>query len=186
MKKEPRGFLGMLVAAWQLSRQLKRERLAAPSTPQTTEAVFLPPGATMGQRLAIDFDGVLSDYSGGWGRSDSEILGGPVEGCFEMLRAYQQEYELWIHSVRCRSLEGQQAIAQWIDHWDRAWCAEQRREGKGEPEVLRIHLCAEKPPAWAYLDDRGISFQGPGTWPTIEDLRAFRPWWNKMAIAERA
>lgn len=162
---------GRTTNRWRL--KLARDRATGKSSTVTAET----PGLTVKPRLALDFDGVMSDYSGGWGNGDGEIPGNPVAGCFTALRQYQQVYELWVHSVRCRSVEGQQAITAWIVQHDAEWAAAEQLAGRTFVS-LDIHICSSKPPAAIYLDDRGMTFDG--WWPALEVLQAFKPWWARQ------
>ena len=40
-----------------------------------------------------------------------------------------------------------------------------------------IHFPKEKPPAFLTIDDRAWQFTGK--WPSIADIRAFKPWYAK-------
>jgi hypothetical protein len=43
----------------------------------------------------------------------------------------------------------------------------------------RVEWPRSKPPAHVYLDDRAMTFAG--SWPSVEELLAFRPWNSRPA-----
>jgi hypothetical protein len=66
-------------------------------------------------------------------------------------------YRVLVHSARCRTQEGRDAVAHWL-----------RKHGIEVDEV-----CEHKPPAVVYVDDRAVPFRGD--WDqVIVDIRNFR------------
>ena len=65
--------------------------------------------------VVFDFDGVIHSYTSGWQGSDALIPDPPVpgiKGAIDHIRA--AGYRVVVVSTRCRSVEGQYAIAQWL------------------------------------------------------------------------
>lgn len=95
--------------------------------------------------IAIDFDGVIHRYSKGW--QDGEIYDDPTEGAvdayFELL---SRGYSVVVFTAR----NDTKAVVDWMnEHFD----FEARLGFYYKPTVTNI-----KPPAIAYIDDRGIRF----------------------------
>jgi hypothetical protein len=110
--------------------------------------------------LALDFDGVLHQYTGF--RGDTIIDGGPVPGAVEFVQAAQENFDVVIHSVRAKTRFGRRAMQAWLKE-------------NGFPY---LEIAAEKPPAHVTLDDRALCFTG--TFPDPDALLQFRPWWKQL------
>ena len=116
--------------------------------------------------IAIDFDGVIHKYSGGW--KDGSIYDEPVEGAFQSIRALMDKgYSVFVFSTRSphqinRWINGYLLthdmyydsifsnygyIAEVIPFWKKFW---------NKPNVLGI--TKRKLPAQAYIDDRAVLF----------------------------
>lgn len=112
--------------------------------------------------LCLDFDGVLHHYISKW-TSASEVRDGPTPGAEEALMDYiQAGFDVQVFSSRSHQDGGLIAMKEWSKkhfHPD-VWCE------LGYPLI--------KPPALISLDDRALTFDG--RWPTVQTLRAFRPW----------
>lgn len=65
--------------------------------------------------------------------------------------------------------------------WLFKWAHELRCPRKLLDKLLDITFPLEKPPAFLTLDDRALTFTG--TWPSIEELRAFKPWYQRPSPA---
>lgn len=101
--------------------------------------------ATMNKKtVAIDFDGVIHKYSEGW--KDGEIYDEPVEGSFEAI------HELYVrgYSVAIFSTREPEDMREWFGKW--------HRKKFPKREIVSPNFTKEKPPAIAYIDDRGIRF----------------------------
>ena len=114
--------------------------------------------------IAVDFDGVLHRYDSPW-INEYTIpdlpVGGALEWVAEMLAA---GFDIVIFTTRGKTTAGRDAVHNWlVKHW------------KDAP-LLRLQVTAEKPPALVYLDDRAMRFDGPGTFPTAQQIHAARPW----------
>lgn len=112
--------------------------------------------------IAIDFDGVLSAYTG-W-KGYGAPLDPPVEGAFQAIRDYQDAgLKVTIYTTRADSIESISRIERWLTQHG----MEHRRSDK-------IEITNKKPPAILYLDDRAYLFTG--IFPTIEEIKAFKTW----------
>jgi hypothetical protein len=112
--------------------------------------------------LALDFDGVISDYTG-W-RGYKAPFDPPVDGALEAIREYiDNGYDIVVHTSRADSPEQTKRLLAWF------------KEYGLEPRYLeRIAITATKPPAIIYIDDRGWKFDG--RFPTIHELKNFKTW----------
>ena len=91
----------------------------------------------MGKVLALDFDGVIHKYSGGY--KDGSIYDDPMEGAVEGITKLKEAgYELIIYTTR-PNIED---IKKWL----------MKHIG------FEIEIADRKPKAMAYIDDRGIRF----------------------------
>ena len=96
--------------------------------------------------IAVDFDGVIHAYSKGW--HDGTIYDEPIEGAIESIeRLLKRGYKVAIFTCRAETIEGAEAVANWIDN----------HLTFKKPEYT-IHVTNIKPKAIAYIDDRGIRF----------------------------
>lgn len=124
--------------------------------------------------LCLDFDGVIHSYTRGWHGADV-ITDPPVPGAMRFLWDATEHFTVAIYSSRSHQPGGKRAMQMWLrfyfrEHWaaDRTTC---------DDKLAEIEWPTEKPPAFVTIDDRAITFDG--TWPTIETLKAFKPW-NKQ------
>lgn len=108
------------------------------------------------QTICLDFDGVVHSYRSGWSGA-TNIPDPPIHGTGDAIAYLRKHYRVVIHSARCATEEGRQAIGAWLT--------------KHRIEVDEV--CEHKPPALVYIDDRAIRFQG--NWSdTISELSQFR------------
>lgn len=121
------------------------------------------------ETICLDFDGVVHSYSSGW-RGATVIPDPPVPGAFEKIREYLVHYDVAIFSARSHEEGGTEAMLEWFLHHAGYSYA------KRPDWIAALRFPKHKPPAHIYIDDRGYHFSGPGSWPTIEYLRAFKPW----------
>lgn len=116
--------------------------------------------------LILDFDGVCHSYTSGW-KGAAVIPDPPVDGMWEALRDYVSYFEVNILSSRTHQEGGKQAMKDWFRlHAYPNWHLDVLRE---------LKFPDDKPPAVVTIDDRGITFTG--TWPSLESLKAFKPWY---------
>ena len=92
------------------------------------------------RRLAIDFDGVLHKYSLGF--HDGTLYDVPVNGAKIFMQKLHRNWWLYIYTTRARTKRGRQAIEEWL------------RDNK----IPFDQVVGDKPPAFAYIDDRAIHF----------------------------
>lgn len=114
--------------------------------------------------IALDFDGVLSDYTG-W-KGHSAPFDPPVDGAIQAIRDYQDAgFEVVIFTSRADSVGSIRRITDWLHTYG----LEHRR-------ITAITITNHKPPAIVYLDDRAICFTG--TFPSVEEIHNFKTWKN--------
>lgn len=112
--------------------------------------------------LAIDFDGVLSDYTG-W-RGHNAPFDPPVEGAFQTLRDYiDNGYDIVVHTSRADSQSQTQRLWAWFKEF-----------GLERRYLDHLAITSTKPAAVMYIDDRAWYFTG--TFPTIQEIKEFKTW----------
>jgi hypothetical protein len=93
--------------------------------------------------ICLDFDGVVHSYRSGW--CGAEVIPDPpIHGTQAAIERLRKTFRVVIHSARCRTKEGRDAIEHWLS-----------QHGIEVDEVAE-----HKPPAIAYVDDRAIPFTG--------------------------
>lgn len=106
--------------------------------------------------VCIDFDGTIHSYRSGW-QGAASIPDPPIHRCDEAIARLRKSYRVVIHSARCATEEGRNAIWEWLAKYG----------------IEVDDVCEHKPPAKIYLDDRGIQFTGD--WDqALVDIHAFR------------
>lgn len=111
--------------------------------------------------IVFDFDGVIHKYSAGW-KGINNIYDEPVEGIKELIDKLRQDYEVVIVSTRSSEEIGKQAMEEWLKKYN----------------IQVDYICAIKPPAICYIDDRAISFNG-NTNGLYEKIISFENWIEK-------
>lgn len=124
--------------------------------------------------ICVDFDGVIHSYSSGWKEEwmhdPINELDPPVEGAIEWLVEMTKHFNVVIHTTRGQyGAVAEHAVWQWLCHW--GW----------PPDVQRPTFTDHKVPALIYLDDRAVRFEGPGTFPTKDQIHQQYVPWNKRA-----
>lgn len=112
--------------------------------------------------LCLDFDGVIHSYTSGW-QGATTIPDLPVKGAFDFIFEAMKHFDVRIYSSRSKEPGGIKAMQQWFYENDfMPWTK------LGWPE--------SKPSAFLTIDDRAIQFTG--TFPKIEELKQFKPWYK--------
>jgi hypothetical protein len=130
--------------------------------------------------ICVDFDGVINSYVSGWKGVDV-IPDPPVPGAIEWLEAHlpvpdslcamAPEYTgpiVQIYSSRSKSWWGRRAMKKWL-------LKHGLHPGYINEGILKFP--SKKPAAFLTLDDRAICFDG--TFPTTDQMMAFKPWNKK-------
>jgi len=120
--------------------------------------------------LCLDFDGVLHSYTSGW-RGAAIIPDKPVPGAIEFLNEATGKFDVHIFSSRSNQEGGIKAMRLWLK------VVTYETFGVSPSWLDLIKWPTEKPPAHVTIDDRAITFTGE--WPSIEDLKDFKPWNKK-------
>lgn len=115
------------------------------------------------QTVVLDFDGVLHSYTSGW-KGATVIPDPPVEGAREFCEELLKEFDVIVVSTRCSQPGGPMAVSEWLNI-------------NNFPSNVFVSPDGKKPPSIVTIDDRAICFTG--VWPTIEDIKAFKPWNKK-------
>lgn len=125
--------------------------------------------------VCLDFDGVIHSYTSGW-QGANVIADPPVPGAIEFIGTLLiAEFDVVIFSSRSHQFGGIRAMRKWLrEHAGNLWYDTPAGSG-----IEAVRFVKEKPPALVTIDDRAITFTG--TWPTAEQIRAFRPW-NKNGV----
>lgn len=119
--------------------------------------------------IAVDFDGVIHSYTSPWINAIT-IPDPPVEGAIDWLVEMSKSFDIVIFTTRGKTEEGRLAvIAYLLKNGLREKMAQQHLTSS-------FGVTAEKPPALIYLDDRAYRFNGPGSFPTKDQIHAAKPW----------
>jgi hypothetical protein len=130
--------------------------------------------------LALDFDGVLHSYTSGW-QADGSIPDKPVEGAIEFLFEAVKRFEVHIYSSRSSQPGGIEAMQKWLKRKAETWALIKGKYQEAAEVLAAIRWPTAKPPAHLTIDDRAWTFNG--TWPSLDDIEAFKPWNRKPAGA---
>lgn len=129
--------------------------------------------------ICVDFDGVIHSYTSGWQGVDV-ITDDPVPGAIQWLMdhlpvpsglGHMDQYDgpiVCIYSSRSRENRGIKAMRAWL--LKHGMPREYLSDG-----ILKFPT--QKPAAFLTIDDRAICFDG--TFPTTEQMMAFKPWNKK-------
>ena len=111
----------------------------------------VPPGFEKDlKNLAIDFDGVIHDFSKGW--HDGTCYGDPLPGSIEAVKKLAQNYNIIIFTAKAKPSRplvhgktGTELVSEWLEKHD----------------ILNIvdEITSEKPRAQLYIDDKGYHFK---------------------------
>lgn len=124
----------------------------------------------MKKTIIVDFDGVIHSYTSPWsGPGVAEDP--PVPGAIDFLFLAVRDFRVAIVSSRSSTDEGRQCMAEYIEKWARI-------EGHDVFDVQylfdNLSFPTDKPPAHLSIDDRAICFTG--TFPTVSEIKGFKPW----------
>lgn len=115
--------------------------------------------------IAVDFDGVIHSYTSGW-KGYEVIPDIPVPGAIVWLVSLMQSFSrVVIVSSRAATVEGVQAIREWLNFYASA---------EQQAALENLEITHGKVPAKVYIDDRAFRFEG--IFPTIQELAEFEPW----------
>lgn len=122
--------------------------------------------------ISIDFDGVIHSYTSGW-QGPRTIPDPPVPGALSFMLDRLNDERPWdvvIHSSRARYFGGISAMRAWLrKHAGSMWW-----ESVGCYGLESVRFSRWKPAAVLTLDDRALTFTG--AWPTLEQIKTFKPW----------
>lgn len=108
--------------------------------------------------ICFDFDGCIHSYRSGW-KGATIIPDPPVAGIKEVIDDLRQDCKVVVVSTRCFQNGGIDAIKEYL-----------RLNNIEVDDVL-----GEKPPAYVYIDDRGLTFDG-NTHGLADKVRNFKNW----------
>lgn len=110
--------------------------------------------------VAVDFDGVLHQYEGWKGERHYDL---PYSWARDFLeRLMGRGYEVVIFTTRARA-----GVRDWLE-----------QHGMAD---LELRIENEKPPAVAYVDDRGVRFD-PRDMDKVFDQIEKVPWWKSSEL----
>jgi len=121
--------------------------------------------------IAVDFDGVIHSFTSPWGKP-WDIPDGPVLGSMTWLHSMLQHFDVYIFSTRARGWRGRWAIKRWFKRHGREFWPDEH----GTRGLNKLKITGTKPPCLIYLDDRAVRFEGPGTFPSRQEIHNARPW----------
>ena len=132
--------------------------------------------------VSVGFDGVIHSYTSPWVNAWT-IPDPPVDGALEWLRKMALHFDVVIFSTRCKSWRGRRAMRRWLWEHDSAGAYPEPMEDPTYREWCstcrlgyRIKFVQSKPPALIYLDDRAVRFEGPRSFPSVDEIHQARPW----------
>ena len=111
--------------------------------------------------IVFDFDGVISSYKSGW-KGATIIPDPPVTGIREVIADLRKDCKVVVVSTRCFQEGGIDAIKKYLDKYN----------------IVVDDVLGEKPPAYVYVDDRGLTFDG-NTVGLADKIRSFESWTKK-------
>jgi len=124
--------------------------------------------------LCLDFDGVIHSYKSGW-KGAAMIPDPPVDGAMKFIWDASEHFTIAVFSSRTNQPGGLSAMKSYVQtHFKDYWGTHVTQT---DDIWSDIQWPTEKPAAFLTIDDRALTFDG--TWPRIEDLKAFQPWNKK-------
>ena len=137
--------------------------------------------------LCVDFDGVIHSYTSGWKGAD-QIPDPPVPGAIAFLSRAKDDFDVQIFSSRSNQPGGVEAMRSYMRraifaYFDCAFAVGSPNDfDQANALIEALTYPTEKPSAMVSIDDRAITFTG--VWPTIRELREFKPWNKQPAILQ--
>ena len=108
------------------------------------------------KKLFIDLDGVLNEYSGNY---DENVIPAIKKGAKEFLeKCFEENYDIKIFTTRNRLLVSKWLIENTLDH-------------------IVTDVTNVKEPAYLYIDDRCIAFDGDFN-QTLKQINNFKVYWK--------
>ncbi len=145
--------------------------------------------------IILDFDGVIHSYDSGW-KGPRTIPDPIVPGAMEFIYAASFHFSLAVLSSRSHYFLGRSAMKQYIRNGMEKYIKslyEKEEEdipdfaSDDESQILYIETQLQlnrvmnsisfpkhKPPAILSIDDRALTFTGQ--WPSMDEIRDFKPW----------
>ena len=122
--------------------------------------------------ICVDFDGVIHSYTSPWVNAHT-IPDEPVPGAITWLFSMLRHFRVVIFSTRCKTWRGRRAMGAWLRKHAGELVWYETPDGPGLEDV---EFSYTKEPGLIYLDDRGVRFEGPGTFPSKKDIYQLIPW----------
>jgi ribonucleotide monophosphatase NagD (HAD superfamily) len=118
-------------------------------------------------KIAIDFDGVISQYNGFKGKG---IFGPPIEGARKAISYLKsKKHTIIINTTRLEI----DKIAEYLKKEEIPY-----DHINFSPDNVKNQLHPAKQVADIYIDDRGCCFKGDWSKEFLDDIENFRPWWK--------
>lgn len=113
--------------------------------------------------ICFDFDGVIHSYINGWQGAEN-IPDAPVKGIKEVIDKLRETgNKVVVQSSRAQTEAGKQAIVEYLN----------------KNNIIADDVTSQKPAAFVYIDDRGLSFNG-NTDGLFEAIITFKSWQEKL------
>lgn len=119
--------------------------------------------------ICIDFDGVISEYTGWKGKG---VFGNLVPKTQESMQKLKElGWTIIIHTTRSET----DLVKEYLDKYSISY-----DYINFNPENINAGCHIGKPIAHVYLDDRGVRFTG--NWEgTLKEIIEFKTWWENLA-----
>ena len=110
----------------------------------------VPPGFEQEvMNIAVDFDGVIHDFSKGW--HDGTCYGEPLPEAIESIKLLSKKFNVIVFTAKAKpnrplvnGKTGKQLVSEWLDKHGVLSCVSE--------------ITSEKPRAQLYIDDKGYRF----------------------------
>lgn len=139
-----------------------------------------------GYTVAVDFDGVIHSYMTPW-KGAHIIPDPPVLGVLDWLTVIAKRFHVAIHSTRCATPEGCEAVRAYLKSEHQTVYSPARKlvipcfhPGLGGL-VDSFDCTHEKVAALVYIDDRAYRFDGTNL-PTAHEIHTTLRPWNKREM----